>query len=196
MRRTTFIRSLAGFAALALGTAGMLSAQQTLTSGRVREGKLSFDGHATTGDFVGATTTVTGELSGGPELSAIRGWVEAPVGTLKTGNGHRDRDLNSSMETGRYPTMRYDVLGVTPGPVTPDGQQVTLEGKLTIHGITRDEQLTATIHPGDGSVRVTTSFQLDLADYHIGGLTKMLGFLRMDRQIQVHVDVTFVAGSP
>ena len=196
MRRTTFIRSLAGFAALALGTAGMLSAQQTLTSGRVREGKLSFDGHATTGDFVGATTTVTGELSGGPELSAIRGWVEAPVGTLKTGNGHRDRDLNSSMETGRYPTMRYDVFGVTPGPVTPDGQQVTLEGKLTIHGISRNEQLTATIHPGDGSVRVTTSFQLDLADYHIGGLTKMLGFLRMDRQIQVHVDVTFVAGSP
>lgn len=196
MRRTTFIRSLAGFAALALGTAGMLSAQQTLTSGRVREGKLSFDGHATTGDFVGATTTVTGELSGGPELSAIRGWVEAPVGTLKTGNGHRDRDLNSSMETGRYPTMRYDVLGVTPGPVTPDGQQVTLEGKLTIHGISRNEQLTATIHPGDGSVRVTTSFQLDLADYHIGGLTKMLGFLRMDRQIQVHVDVTFVAGLP
>jgi polyisoprenoid-binding protein YceI len=196
MRRTTFIRSLAGITALALGTAGMLSAQQTLTSGRVREGKLSFDGHATTGDFVGATTTVTGELSGGPELSAIRGWVEAPVATLKTGNGHRDRDLNSSMETGRYPTMRYDLLGVTPGPVTPDGQQVTLEGKLTIHGITRDEQLTATIHPGDGSVRVTTSFQLDLADYHIGGLTKMLGFLRMDRQIQVHVDVTFVAGSP
>jgi polyisoprenoid-binding protein YceI len=196
VRRTTFIRSLAGFAALALGAAGTLPAQQTLTSGRVREGRLSFDGHATTGDFVGATTTVTGELSGGPELSAIRGWVEAPVATLKTGNGHRDRDLNSSMETGRYPTMRYDLLGVTPGPVTPDGQQVTLEGKLTIHGITRDEQLTATIHPGEGSVRVTTSFQLDLADYHVGGLTKMLGFLRMDRQIQVHVDVTFVAGSP
>ena len=196
MRRTTFIRSLAGFAALALGTAGMLSAQQTLTSGRVREGRLSFDGHATTGDFVGATTTVTGELSGGPELSAIRGWVEAPVATLKTGNGHRDRDLNSSMETARYPTMRYDVLGVTPGPVTPDGQQVTLEGKLTIHGITRDEQLTATIHPGEGTVRLTTSFQLDLADYHIGGLTKMLGLLRMERQIQVHVDVTFAAGPP
>ena len=196
MRRTTFIRSLASAAALALGAASMIAAQQTLTSGRVREGRLSFDGHATTGDFVGATTTVTGELSGGPELSAIRGWVEAPVATLKTGNGHRDRDLNSSMETGRYPTMRYDLLGVTPGPVTPDGQQVTLEGKLTIHGITRDEQLTATIHPGEGSVRVTTSFQLDLADYHIGGLTKMLGFLRMDRQIQVHVDVTFVAGSP
>jgi polyisoprenoid-binding protein YceI len=189
------MRSLAGIAALALAPATLL-AQQTLTSGQVREGRLSFDGHATTGDFVGSTTTVTGELSGGPELSAVRGWVEAPVATLKTGNGHRDRDLNSSMETGRYPTMRYDLLGVMPGPSTPEGQQVTLVGRLTIHGVTRDEQLTATIHPAEGAVRVTTSFQLDLADYHVGGLKKMLGLLRMERQIQVHVDVTFAARSP
>ena len=196
MTGTIFIRSLAGFAALALGSTDIASAQQTLTSGRVREGELSFDGHATTGDFVGATTTVSGELTGGPDLTGIRGWVEAPVATLKTGNGHRDRDLNSSMETGRYPTMRYDLLGVTPGPLTPDGQQVTLQGRLTIHGITRDEQLTATIRPGEGTVRLTTSFQLDLADYHVGGLKKMLGLLRMERQIQVHVDVTFAARSP
>lgn len=196
MRATTLIRSLAGFAALALGTAGMLPAQQTIAAGRVREGSLSFDGHATTGDFVGATTTVSGELTGGPDLASVRGWVEAPVATLKTGNGHRDRDLNSSMESSRYPTMRYDLQSVTPGPMKPDGQQVTLEGRLTIHGVTRDEQLTATIHPGDGTVRVTTSFQLDLADWHVGGLTKMLGLLRMDRQIQVHVDVTFAAQSP
>lgn len=196
MIRTTSLRRFAAIGALLAGVAAALPAQQTIASGRVREGKLSFDGHATTGDFVGATTTVSGELSGGPELASVRGWVEAPVATLKTGNGHRDRDLNSSMETGRYPTMRYDLESVTPGPMTPDGQQVTLQGRLTIHGVTRDEQLTATIHPGDGTVRVTTSFQLDLADYHVGGLTKMLGLLRMDRQIQVHVDVTFGAQSP
>jgi polyisoprenoid-binding protein YceI len=190
------IRRLVALGALLAGVTAALPAQQTIASGRVREGKLSFDGHATTGDFVGATTTVSGELSGGPDLASVRGWVEAPVATLNTGNGHRDRDLNSSMESGRYPTMRYDLRGVTPGPMTAEGQQVTLEGRLTIHGVTRDEQLTATIHPGEGTVRVTTSFQLDLADYHIGGLTKMLGLLRMDRQIQVHVDVTFGAQSP
>jgi polyisoprenoid-binding protein YceI len=196
MMRTTLLRRFAALGALLAGVAAVLPAQQTIASGRVREGQLSFDGHATTGDFVGTTTTVSGELTGGPELSTVRGWVEAPVATLKTANGHRDRDLNSSMETGRFPTMRYDLLGVTPGPMTPEGQQVTLEGRLTIHGITRDEQLTATIHPGEGTVRVTTSFQLDLADYHIGGLKKMLGLLRMERQIQVHVDVTFAARSP
>lgn len=170
-----------------------LAAQQVIPSGHVREGTLSFDGHATTGDFVGSTTAVTGEMHGGPSLTAVRGSVEARVGMLKTGNGHRDRDLNSSMETDKFPTMRYDLTGVVPGPAVEGGQQVTLLGRLTIHGVTRDEQLTAVLHPLPDAVRVTTSFQLDLADYHVGGLTKMLGILRMDRQIQVHVDVTFAA---
>jgi CheY-like chemotaxis protein len=38
------------------------------------------------------------------------------VGTLSfdvTGNAHRDRDLNKSMETGKFPTMRFDLHGVT-----------------------------------------------------------------------------------
>jgi len=182
----TAVLTLAAFAARA-------PAQQVIPSGQVREGTLSFDGHATTGDFVGSTTTVSGEMHGGPDLTAVRGFVEARVATLKTGNGHRDRDLNSSMETERYPTMRYDLTGVVPGPAVEGGQQATLVGRLTIHGVTRDEQLTAVLHPMPGAVRVTTSFQLDLNDYKIGGLSKMLGLLKMDRAIQVHVDVTFGA---
>jgi polyisoprenoid-binding protein YceI len=178
--------------ALAL-VAAPVAAQKVIPSGQVKEGTLSFDGHATTGNFVGTTTTVSGEMHGGPELTAVRGFVEARTATLKTGNGHRDRDLNSSMETARYPTMRYDLTGVVPGSAVEGGQQVTLVGRLTIHGVTRDEQLTAVLHPLPDAVRVTTSFQLDLADYQIGGLSKMLGLLKMDREIQVHVDVTFAA---
>ena len=168
-------------------------AQQVIPAGQVREGTLSFDGHATTGDFVGTTTAVSGEMHGGPDLTAVRGFVEAQVATLNTGNGHRDRDLKSSMETARFPTMRYDLTGVAPGPAVDGGQRVTLVGRLTIHGITRDEQLTAVLHTLPGAVRVTTSFQLDLKDYQIGGLSKMLGLLKMDREIHVHVDVTFAA---
>lgn len=190
---TIFVKAICR-AAVALALVALpAAAQQVIPSGQVREGTLSFDGHATTGNFVGTTTTVGGEMHGGPELTSVRGFVEARVTTLKTGNGHRDRDLNSSMETARYPTMRYELTGVVPGPAVEGGRQVTLVGRLTIHGITRDEQLTAVLHPLPDAVRVTTSFQLDLKDYQIGGLSKMLGFLRMDREIQVHVDVTFGA---
>ena len=112
---TTLMRAL-WRAAVALATVAVpAAAQQVIPSGQVREGTLSFDGHATTGNFVGSTRTVSGEMQGGPDLTNVRGWVEAPVATLKTGNGHRDRDLNSSMESARYPTMRYDLTCVVPG---------------------------------------------------------------------------------
>ena len=71
----------------------------------VQSGTLSFSGHATVGDFTGSTTTITGAVTG--ELSDARGWVEAPVATLVTGNDHRDRDLRASMEVDKYPTMRF-----------------------------------------------------------------------------------------
>jgi hypothetical protein len=40
-------------------------------------------------------------------------------------------------------------------------------------------------------VRVLAGFPLNLKDYRIGGLSKMLGILRMDEHITVHVDVDF-----
>ncbi len=77
-------------------------------------GTLSFDGHATVGDFTGSTKTVTGEMTGGDGLGAVRGWVESPVKTLNTDNKKRDKDLNKSMESDKYPTMRFELTGVTP----------------------------------------------------------------------------------
>ena len=50
--------------------------------GTVREGTLSFDARASAGNFTGTTTRVTGEMMGG-ELADVRGWVEAPVRTLR-----------------------------------------------------------------------------------------------------------------
>src|SRR4051812_45593677 len=81
---------------------------------RVRSGTLSFDGHASVGDFVGTTATVSGQLTGGADLTQVRGWVQAPVKTLKTGNGRRDKDLNKSMESDKYPDIRFELTGITP----------------------------------------------------------------------------------
>ncbi len=156
-------------------------------------GTLSFDGHATVGDFTGTTTTVTGEMTGGQSLAAVRGWVEAPVKTLATGNGKRDRDLNKSMESNKHPTMRFELTDVMPGEARADTAGVELHGKLTLHGRTRDVTLPARVWKDDTALRVRTDFPLDLGDYEIGGLSKMLGVLRMNERIEVHVDLTFAA---
>jgi hypothetical protein len=128
---------LIALAVLVLPLGSLVGQQSPVPPGTVGEGKLSFGGRATAGDFTGVTETVSGAMEGGPELSAVRGWVEAPVTTLKTGNDRRDRDLNKSMESAKYPAIRFELDRVEPGDGAPDSMAVILHGRMLIHGETR-----------------------------------------------------------
>ena len=181
------------FAALALLGAGELHAQapRPIPDGTVREGTLSFDGRATTGGFTGATTTVRGEMTGGASLSEVRGWVEAPVSTLVTGNDHRDKDLNKSMASDRYPTIRFDLTGVTLGADRGDTADVVLQGQLSIHGVTREASIPATVVTYPEGIRVRGETPLSLKDYRIEYLSKLMGMLKMYDKIVVRFDLRF-----
>lgn len=157
----------------------------------LQSGTLSFSAHATVGDFTGSTATVRGAVTG--DLQEARGWVEAPVATLATQNDHRDRDLRASMEVEKYPTMRFVLARAT--SASADGAGTSLHGTLTIHGVARDVDLPATVERNGDTIHVSSVFPLDLRDYRVGGLKKMLGLLRMDPRIEVHVDLRFLATS-
>jgi len=174
-------------------SAGTLAGQHTpIPSGTVREGKLWFDGRATAGDFTGVTNTVSGSMDGAPDLAGVRGWVEAPVNTLKTGNDHRDRDLNQkSMESDKYPVIRFELDRVQPGEGPADSMAATLQGRLLIHGVAREVSLPSVLSFGSEGVRVRSSFPLNLKDYKIGGLSRALGLFKMYPDIVVHIDVSF-----
>jgi polyisoprenoid-binding protein YceI len=172
-------------------TPGRAPGQAPIPAGRVLSGTLSFDGRATLGNFTGTTTTVSGEVSGGPRLESLRGWVEAPVNTLKTGKGKRDADLNKSMESDKYPVIRYELDSITPQSFVDGQGTVILHGQFMIHGVTRPADLPARVQLGSASARVRADTPLSLRKYHIGGLSKMLGVLRMEDEIEVHLDVAF-----
>ncbi|MFN0181614.1 MAG: YceI family protein [Gemmatimonadales bacterium] len=164
---------------------------QTVAAGIVRDGKLSFDGRATVGDFVGVTSTIRGRLSGG-DLGQVTGFVEAPVKTLITGNGRRDRDLNKSMESDQYPLLRFDLETVRVDDASrADSTAVTIGGTFTIHGVTHAVSIPAVVALTADAVRVRATTPLNLKDYRIGSLSKMLGILKMHPDIVVHIDLTF-----
>lgn len=166
-------------------------AQGPIAPGKVVEGTLSFDAKATAGPFIGTTSKVTGEMTGGAQLPEVHGYVEAPVRSLETGNERRDRDLNKSMESAKYPVIRFELTGVTPAKTAGDSVPATLLGNMLIHGVTRAVELPGSVVLRAGRARVRTDFPLNLKDYKIGGLTKMLGMLKMYEDIVVHVDVAF-----
>jgi polyisoprenoid-binding protein YceI len=182
-------------AAVGAPLAAQAPAERTVPDAVIREGRLSFDGRATAGNFTGSTTAVKGELRGGT-LSQVRGWVEAPVATLATGNQRRDRDLNKSMESPKYPTIRFELTGVAGGESAADSVDLVLHGRFIIHGVARDAAMPASVAFHPEGIRLRGQTPLNLKDYKIGGLSKAFGMLKMHEEILVHVDLTFGAAPP
>lgn len=176
---------------LALHSPGSGVAQLSWPDADVLRGTLSFDGKSTLGDFTGTTGTVRGRMTGGPTLAQVRGWVEAPVNSLKTGNDRRDRDLRKTMEADVFPVIRFELTGVTPEWERGDSAGVVLDGNFVIHGVTRAERIKATVSRSAEGIHVSAAqIPMDLHDYKIDKLTRFLVF-KMRRDIVVHIDVTF-----
>jgi polyisoprenoid-binding protein YceI len=173
----------------------LAQASRPISNGHLISGTLSFNGHATAGDFVGQTATVSGQLTGAGDVTGVQGWVEAPVATLKTGNGKRDKDLNKSMESEKFPVLRFELDRVSRVGGTGDSLEVTLHGALKIHGVTREVDLPGTVQLVGSTVRVRSNFPLNLKDYRIGGLSKLLGMLKMYENIEVHSNLVFQQGA-
>ncbi|HEY4321594.1 MAG TPA: YceI family protein [Gemmatimonadales bacterium] len=164
---------------------------QAVPSATLKSGSLAFDARATLGAFTGTTTTLTGAITGAADLGGVRGWVEAPSASLSTANGHRDRDMAGSMEFARYPTIRFDLTGVAPGTVDGDSTAVVLHGRFTIHGQSREVDVPGWLWRRASTVRFLGATPLDVKEYGVGGLSKMLGMLKMNEKILVRIDVTF-----
>jgi polyisoprenoid-binding protein YceI len=171
-----------------------VSAQRVISPGTVVRGTLSFDAKATLGAFTGTTSTLSGSMTGGADVRDVRGKVEAQVSTLKTGNGLRDKDMMKAMDADSFPVMRFELLGVSEQTQAADSTSVTLSGRMTLHGVTRDVSIPALVRFGKDGVQVTASFPLNVRDYGVTRLSKMLGAFKMNPDIVVKVDVVFGPG--
>jgi len=187
---------LAGMGAVLSGQATRpVFPQDTLPPLQVLGGTLAFDARATAGSFTGTTRTVSGRASGG-SLTTIRGWVEAPAASLATGNGRRDRDMYKSLESDRFPAIRFDLDSARDLTYSGDSILVRLEGRFTLHGVVRPLSLPAALLRSGDTVALSSAFDLNVKDYQIGGLSKFLGLFRMAEVIGIRVDVLFGPVSP
>ena len=95
------------------------------------------------------------------------------------------------MESDIYPTIRFQLDSVETVWERGDSAEVVLNGRFTIHGVTRPERFNAQVHRGTDGIRVTARIPMNVKDYKVGGLSKFLGTLKMHPEIVVRVDVTF-----
>lgn len=188
-------RRTGGAAALLLCCAALARAQ-TVAAYPLRTGEATFHIRATiVNDFTGRAPVARAEYAG-TDLAGVTGSVELRVAEMRTGIGARDRHLRSAMQADSFPLLRFDLSHVEPGPRRGDTVAVTLVGRLTIHGTTRDVRAAGSVLLSGDSVAVRADFPLDMRDYGVKPPVRMLGTLRVAPDVEVGIRLVFGPAPP
>jgi len=125
-------------------------------------------------DAVGRTSDVTGGLvveGTDGALTLTEGSIEVDMTTLESDEGRRDNQLRGrGIQTDTFPTSTFVLAGPVPLPAELGSADVdvTLSGRLTLHGVTRDVEIAAQVRvQDDGTVVVAGSLPILFADYDI-----------------------------
>jgi polyisoprenoid-binding protein YceI len=119
---------------------------------------------------VGRTTAVTGTMTyDGNAITKLE--VTADLTRLRSDESLRDNQLrNQAIQTNTYPTATFVLTTpVQVGPPPPEGQTITktVEGDLTLHGVTKRITLEVQGQLKGGQVVVVGSTTIQFADYNI-----------------------------
>jgi len=131
-----------------------------------------FDADARLHSFRGETQQLTGgfTIQQRSPLQLANAVVTIGAASLTTGHPERDADMRRDfLEVDRFPTIEFRVDQLlTPHAAVEDGTwDVVLQGKLTVHGVTRDVRVPTTINIADGRVTGRGRIHLDMQAYNI-----------------------------
>jgi polyisoprenoid-binding protein YceI len=125
-------------------------------------------------DAVGRTSDVTGEVTlaaSGDALQVTAARFAVDLTTLRSDEERRDRRLTSmAIESGRFPTSTFELSGPVDVPaaaLSGSDVDVTLPGKLTLHGVTRDVQIPAKARLSGEQIEIAGSLTFPFADFEI-----------------------------
>ena len=148
--------------------------------------------------LVGRTKGRFGDFSGSigydaakPEASSFSGIIQ--VKSIDTGNERRDGHLKSAdfFEAETYPTITFESTEVT----STGENTLSVKGKLTMHGTTREVTLPVEIlgtgtnpRSGKAQVGLETNFTILCSDYGVNSWERFSAVLGDEVKIQVLIE--------
>jgi polyisoprenoid-binding protein YceI len=203
------------WAAALLLLAPARAAAQPVTPLPLRSGEIAFKIRvAAAPDFTGHVAVDSATFTG-TSLAEVRGSAVVRVADMRTGIGLRDHHLRNAMNAKHFPDIRFELLGVIPGESHGDTVAATFLGRLTIHGVSRDDTSPATVilaagggkhlvptadtaagraepPPGD-TVSALATFDVDMREFGIKPPTRFLGIVRVQPVVRLTVHLLFGA---
>jgi polyisoprenoid-binding protein YceI len=148
---------------------------------------------------VSGTVAVSGDATSGYEVSAIT--IRAVLTNLHSIDSVAGRDVTQrdgvvsrQMDLQQFPNATFIASSLSvPGPVTSQTIELSIPGKLTIHGVTKDVTATAKAQEAGGKLEIAGSVAIDMTDYGVS--PPAVPFVTVDSQVTVEFDIFLTKGS-
>jgi polyisoprenoid-binding protein YceI len=140
-----------------------------------------------------------GEVSVNPEAaeqSSLRMVIHAVSLTVSDDISTKDRrEINRKMheevlETDSFPDVEYACSRVSGSKITEGQNMVTLNGELTLHGVTCSQPVSARVAMNGDTLRATGDFSVRLSDYEIRPITAAGGTIKLKDELKLSFDIS------
>jgi len=111
------------------------------------------------------------------------------VHTLDTGIGMRDRDMMETLDAKEHPFADfYGKLDTKFNPNSFNPQEVTVSGKFTVHGVSRQISINGTLQKTESELQVEATWTLNMKDYDIKPPSIL--FYRVAKEVDISISST------
>lgn len=156
--------------------------------GRVASGEVHLDRAEDVGRITFDLRAFGADTSAARQFFRLPGETPAETQAEVNGNMHGAGVL----DVARFPTAEFTIARLRPLPPEAGqaGRPYQLDGELTLHGVKRPLQITATAETVDGGlVRLRGRFAIVQTAYGIKPFSKLLGAVGVGDELQVYGDV-------
>jgi len=200
MRRLNTLFSFASLLALLALSATASAQSKTFKVDSAGGSSMQFVSDAPLEKFTGKSTSLSGTIDVDPtKADKGKAEIKAEVGTIKTNVALRDEHLAGEnwLDAKKFPQAKFVISKISGATeLKPnDLTEVTVSGKFTIHGVTKDVTTTAKVRYTPGAkpaLRIVSSFTIHLEDYKV--TIPSIVALKVSPDIVINVDLKATAG--
>jgi polyisoprenoid-binding protein YceI len=130
-----------------------------------------------------------------PEQSSLRIAIDAGSLAISGDINEKDRqEMDRTMkeevlETDRYPEIMFEGAGQEATKLAEGMYRITLDGKLTLHGVEREIKVPCTVTVGEDSLRASGEFSIRQTDFRIKLVSVAGGTLKLKDELKFTFDI-------
>ena len=140
----------------------------------------------------------SGEMQFNPDKLEAGGFrLVIKSASLSVQNDISDKDLREIerlmnqevLETAKFPEIVYETTSISISRMTDMLCSATLNGKLTLHGVTRNQTIVVRVALLGSMLRVSGDFSLDQTDYNIKLVSVAGGALKLKNELSFSFEI-------